>query len=285
MAGAYTVTASIAGASAPATFSLTNYPGPLDHIVLSPANATISVGGSQAYTALGFDAYGNSLGDVTGATTFSIAPDGSCSGASCRATVVGPHNVTGTDGSKMANATLTVDQAPGITSAATITFVKGKPGTFNVRASGYPTTMTFTKTGTLPGGVTLTRAGVLSGTPTATGTYTVTITAANSVLPNAKQTFTLKVVAIKITTLTLGTAKKGTPYSLQLTEHGGVAPFTWSNTTPKLPAGLTLSSAGKVTGTVKATVANGTYSVGISVHDNASPTHNTATVVLKIVVT
>jgi hypothetical protein len=46
-----------------------------------------------------------------------------------------------------------------------------------------------------------------------------------------------------------------------------------------------LSAAGKITGTVESTVANGTYSVGISVHDSASPTHNTATAVLKIIVT
>ena len=53
----------------------------LDHIVISPASATISAGGSQAYTAEGFDASNNSLGDVTATTTFSIAPNGSCTGA------------------------------------------------------------------------------------------------------------------------------------------------------------------------------------------------------------
>ena len=54
----------------------------LDHIVISPASATITAGGSQAYTAEGFDASNNSLGDVTASTTFSIAPNGSCTGAS-----------------------------------------------------------------------------------------------------------------------------------------------------------------------------------------------------------
>jgi len=47
---------------------------------------------------------------------------------------------------------------------------------------------------------------------------------------------------------------------------------------------LTMNSAGKITGTVKSTVANGTYSVGISLHDNAAQTHNTATATLKIIV-
>ncbi len=95
--------------------------------------------------------------------------------------------------------------------------------------------------------------------------------------------FPFKVVALEITTVTLGIATEGTPYARQLTELGGVAPFTWTNTTPKLPAGLTLSSSGRITGTVASTVSAGSYSVGISLHDNASPSHNTINAVLKSV--
>src|SRR5207245_2242218 len=83
----------------------------LASIVLAPASATIGAGGSQAYTATGFDSGGHSLGDVTGATTFSIAPDGSCAGAICTATVAGPHTVTGVDGAVSATASL--DVVPG----------------------------------------------------------------------------------------------------------------------------------------------------------------------------
>ena len=93
------------------TASLRSTPGALDHLVLSPASATIIAGGSQTYTAQGFDQYDNSLGDVTARTTFTIAPDGSCTGASCTATVGGPHTVTGTDTGKTGTATLTIDAA------------------------------------------------------------------------------------------------------------------------------------------------------------------------------
>ena len=82
--------------------------GTLDHLVLSPATATVASGTPQAYTATGYDQYGNSLGDVTGSTAFSIGPDGTCAGASCSATVAGPHTVTGTDGTATGTATLTV---------------------------------------------------------------------------------------------------------------------------------------------------------------------------------
>jgi Carbohydrate binding domain len=94
--------------------------------VISPASATISAGGSQAYTAQGFDASNNSLGDVTAFTTFSIAPEGTCSGSSCTANAGGPHTVTGNDGGKTANASLTVS------------FVKN-PG-FETDVSGWNTT-------------------------------------------------------------------------------------------------------------------------------------------------
>ena len=82
--------------------------GTMDHLVLSPATATVASGTPQAYTATGYDQYGNSLGDVTGSTTFSIGPDGTCAAATCSATTTGPHTVTGTDGTATGTATLTV---------------------------------------------------------------------------------------------------------------------------------------------------------------------------------
>ena len=84
---------------------------PLDHIVISPPTGSIAAGASQTYSAQGFDATGNSLGDVTGSTTFSIAPNGSCAGNTCTATVAGAHTVTGNDGGKTATASLAVTAA------------------------------------------------------------------------------------------------------------------------------------------------------------------------------
>jgi hypothetical protein len=101
------VTGTSAGKSGSA--SLQVGAGSLDHIVISPVSATIAAGGSQAYAAQGFDASNNSLGDVTAFTTFSIAPDGSCTGASCTATSAGAHTVTGNDSGKTSTASLSVN--------------------------------------------------------------------------------------------------------------------------------------------------------------------------------
>jgi hypothetical protein len=49
-----------------------------------------------------------------------------------------------------------------------------------ISASGGTSPYTFSKTGTLPTGLTLSSAGLLSGTPTAAGTYTFTVTATDN---------------------------------------------------------------------------------------------------------
>jgi hypothetical protein len=86
--------------------------GNLDHVVISPVTATIAAGGSQPYTLEAFDVP-NSRGDVTGTATFSITPDGSCTGATCTATAPGPHTVTGSYGGQTAQAALTVTGGTG----------------------------------------------------------------------------------------------------------------------------------------------------------------------------
>jgi PKD repeat protein len=87
-------------------------PPGFDHIVISPSNATIDPGDSQNYTAEAFDTHGDSMGNVTGSTSFSISPNGSCSGNTCTANQPGSHTVTGTFSGDSDTATLTVKEPP-----------------------------------------------------------------------------------------------------------------------------------------------------------------------------
>ena len=100
------------------------------------------------------------------------------------------------NGSVSAGEAHTVNQAPAITSANSATFTEGNFGSFTVTATGFPPP-TFSASGTLPSGVTLSTSGVLSGTPAAAsgGAYLITITASNGVGNNAQQSFTLNVSA------------------------------------------------------------------------------------------
>jgi len=63
-------------------------------------------------------------------------------------------------------------------------------------------------------------------------------------------------MAMTVTTVSLPNAEVGVPYSVTLTETGGVAPITWAKTAGTIPAGLSLTGAvlsGTPTGTISAT--------------------------------
>ena len=108
--------------------------GGLASITISPSSSTISAGGSQAFSARGYDAVGHDLGDVTASTSFSIGPNGSCAGAACTATLAGAHTVTADDGGKVATASLTVNAgalASIAISPATATIASGDSQTYS----------------------------------------------------------------------------------------------------------------------------------------------------------
>ena len=127
-AGTYQVNGSAGGhtSSVPALLAVT--PSTVASIVLSPTSSIVTSGTSQTYTATGFDQYGNSTGDVTSTTTFTIAPDGSCSLADCSATSAGAHAVTGISNGHSASALLTISAGAPISlriTPATLTIAAG----------------------------------------------------------------------------------------------------------------------------------------------------------------
>lgn len=109
----------------------------------------------------------------------------------------GAGGVTATVDGQSVTAAIAVNVPPAITSANTTTFRVGAAGSFNVTATGTPAPgISFT--GSLPSGVTLSSGGLLSGTPaagTGNASYPITITANNTVPPNATQAFTLVVLS------------------------------------------------------------------------------------------
>ena len=177
--------------------------------------------------------------------------------------------------------TLTVHQPPAITSAATVTFVKGTPGTFDVTATGYPAPTFYVTTRIWPNWLHLDHiTGVLSGTPSNITTVTFTLHATNGVRPGASQSFTVKSVPLEITTVTLPPATRGTPYSATLAELGGTGPYAWALVAGRIPDGLTLSAAGRLSGTPRPGDTAGTRHLTVGVTDHL---HETATAVLSLV--
>ncbi len=191
--------------SSPALSQVVNKAATTTTITSSLATATV-VG--QAYSvAYNVTVNAPGGGTITGTDTVSVS-DGS---ATCTATVTagtcqltsttpGVKTITATFGgdASYSNSTSlgvshTVNQPPTINSANATTFTQGTLGSFTVTATGFPASFTFSQTGSLPNGVTLSTAGVLSGTPTASGTFPITITVSNGISPNGTQSFTLTV--------------------------------------------------------------------------------------------
>jgi VCBS repeat-containing protein len=106
-------------------------------------------------------------------------------------------------------------------------------------------------TGTLPTGLTLnTSTGLISGTPTSTGTrtFTVQVKDANLVIANRSLTITINAqVAVSTTSLPVGFINSS--YNQTLAATGGQTPYTWTILTGTLPAGLTINpSVGSISG-------------------------------------
>jgi hypothetical protein len=146
---------------------------PYPDLVLTPSTSTVSYGASQTYSATAFDAHANNLGTVTSATTFTIAPDGTCSGSSCTPASVGTHTVTGTDGSVTGTATLNVTPAPVTVTANNVTrpFGAANPS-LGATISGFVFGQTLATSG-----ITGAPACITPATPTSPpGTYPITCT-------------------------------------------------------------------------------------------------------------
>ncbi len=158
--------------------------------------------------------------------------------------------------------TLTVDQAPAITSGAGTTFTTGTAGSFTVTSTGFPTP-SYSEFGNLPSGVTLADhhdgTATLSGTPAAGtgGTYPITITAGNGVGTAATQAFTLTVdQAPAITSADATTFSTGSSDSFSVTTTG--YPTSAISESGDLPTGVSFVDNGNGTASLSGTAADGT---------------------------
>ncbi len=219
--GTYTLTLTANNGVAPnatQTFTLTVNQAP----AITSANATtftVGAAGTFTVTTSGFptNAALSQTGALPNGVTFTNNGNGTATLAGTPAAgTVGNYPLTFTANNGVSpNATqtftLTVNQAPTITSPSTAYFVVGSPGSFTLTTTGTPTPAV-SETGALPAGLTFVDNGngtaTLSGTAAVgtTGTYPLTITASNGAQPAATQTLNVLVYvpAAPAPTLTRG---------------------------------------------------------------------------------
>lgn len=131
--------------------------------------------------------------------------------------------------------------------------------------------------GTLPAGLTLSTAGIISGKPTASGTKTFVVKATDAGGSTATKQFSIVIGGIKIATASLPDGTVGTAYpNTQLTATNTSGTLFWEVTVGDLPPGLSLAASGAISGTP---TAGGTFTFTVQVTDDAS---NTGTKALSI---
>src|SRR6266404_5580157 len=193
-----------------------------------------------------------------------------------------------TDTTKISTLTITVTAPPAIT---TTTLPPGTEGTAYSQAiakTGGAGTVTFSiSAGALPTGLTLSGAGTISGTPAGpngTVNFTVKVTDSSTMTPmTATQALSIVInlpAPPNITTTTLPPGVAGTAYS-QMVAATGFGTLTFTTSAGAVPSGLTLSSAGLISGTPDAP--NVTSNFTMMVTDSSNPAQ-TATQALSILI-
>lgn len=150
----------------------------------------------------------------------------------------------------------------------------------NLTATGGWPAYTWTITsGSLPTGLSMSSAGAITGTPTATGTSNFTVQVSDLQDPadtdSKALALTIDAVSITVTPHSLPTPYYGAYYAAQLYAAGGVGTHTWTVSAGSLCGGLTLSSSGFLSGSP--TTAGQSCTFTAQAADTDSPTPNTGT--------
>lgn len=236
---AYAETISATGGAAPYTFSLAS--GAL------PAGLSLGTDGSISGTA-----------QEDGTFNFTISAQDSTGGAP----------ITGSQAYSLSVAPPTITLSP----ASLPNGRAGGPYSATIVAGGGTAPYTYAVTGSLPAGMTLSSSGLLSGTPTETGSFSFGVTATDAsggTGPHmGTQTLSLDIYSPSFTLQpsSLPPATAGQPYSQTVVAGGGTSPYAYSIMAGALPSGLSFS-AGTISGTP---TASGSFFVTILAQDSTT---------------
>ena len=199
-----------------------------------------------------------------------IAPAGSAGTVNVRVTTAGGTSATGA-----------ADQFTYVAITVTPATLAGTPKvgvsfSETLTASGGATPYTFAMAGgsTLPAGLSLSSAGVISGTPTAAGPFSFTVQATDNSSISGQRAYSGSVAAAAVVLTpaasTLPAARLNTAYAGQtFTASGGTAPYTYASS-GTLPTGMTFNASTGVLGGTP--TAAGSFTFTITATDSSTGT-------------
>lgn len=257
-------------------------------LVLSPAagtlNAPYAAAFSRSFTAAGGS--GNFSYALSGALPTGMAFAGNTLSGTPTAPGNYPITVTATDTTltgpgapfTATNAYTLVVPAPAIVvnPASLSAGVAGQAYAAAITATGGAAPYSYAvSAGGLPAGMTLGSDGALSGTPTASGSFNLTVTATDRFGQTGARAYTLAIAAptLAITPASLPSGIVGVAYASAVSASGGIAPYSYAVTSGSLPAGLALAADGSISGTPTAA---GSFGFTLTASDSTGGTPGTA---------
>lgn len=158
---------------------------------------------------------------------------------------------------------------PTITTSSLASAVRTEAYTQTIGVTGGTGTKTLSvASGSLPPGLTLSGFDIV-GTPTSSGTFSFTLRVLDqNGLSGTSALQILVIEPVSVATSTLNPAAVGSAYNQSVTATGGTSPYSWSLASGSLPAGLSLSGTGAITGTPTSSAKNATFVVRVTDADS-----------------
>lgn len=157
-----------------------------------------------------------------------------------------------TDNGLAGTRTDVVPQSLGLATAMLADANVGLPYSMQLEGQGGAAPYTFSLADSLPAGLTLSPSGLISGTPTQKGAFTVTIVVhSNGASVTAARSLRVAPVtqSIALNATPLPAPTRFVPYRATLGAAGGAGSYRYELVGGLLPVGLSLSSTGELTGT------------------------------------
>ncbi len=243
---------------------------------IAPANLTALVGVPVSFVnpVLGTLSAAQPTIQASGTATVLFTATGTAGTGSVNAVV---DNVPNNDA--LAKASITITK-PAVTNPGVATGTINAAFSQNFTQAGGALPVSFTTASVLPTGLSLSTAGVLSGTPTQLGSFPIVVTVTdNNGCTGAGATYVLVISCqtITVTNPAVATATNGTQFNQSFTQSGAIGGATFSLNTGSIPNALNLSAGGALNGTPSAPAA--TYPMTIKVTDGngctgIGPTYN-----------